>query len=76
MTIFNVTTETWHDPDFWAMVTTAPGSNALDFSALPDSFTISFARDGAFLSVSDGTGDSGRRYLALPGRVTISWRRY
>lgn len=77
MTIFNVTTETWDDPDFWAMVTTAPGSNALDFSALPDSFTISFARDGAFLSVSDGTesfvigdnsvGAGADAYLGAPG---------
>ncbi|WP_370204038.1 hypothetical protein [Salipiger bermudensis] len=77
MAIFEVTTETWDDPDFWAMVTTAPEPNMLDFSALPESFTISFARDGAFLSISDGAesyvigdnsvGAGADAYLGAPG---------
>ncbi|MAE89565.1 MAG: hypothetical protein CMI67_08255, partial [Pelagibaca sp.] len=77
MAIFEVTTETWDDPDFWAMVTTAPEPNMLDFSALPGSFTISFARDGAFLSISDGAesyvigdnsvGAGADAYLGAPG---------
>ncbi|MBN9676442.1 hypothetical protein [Salipiger bermudensis] len=77
MAVFEVTTETWDDPDFWAMVTTAPEPNMLDFSALPGSFTISFARDGAFLSISDGAesyvigdnsvGAGADAYLGAPG---------
>jgi hypothetical protein len=81
MAIFEVTTETWDDPDFWAMVTTAPDPNMLDFSALPESFTISFARDGAFLSISDGAksyvigddsaGAGGDASLGTPGEFGL-----
>lgn len=55
MSIFQVTPGNWNDPGFWSMVTTGPESNMLDFSALPERFTISFARDGAFLTLSDGS---------------------
>lgn len=78
MAIFLVTLDNWNDPGFWSTVTTGAESNMLDFSALPESFTITFARDGAFLTLFDGADSftigedsGGDATLGTPGEFGL-----
>ena len=50
-----VTTVNWNDPAFWASVSETTAGETLDFSALPDTYSVAFDGDTNVLTLSDGT---------------------
>ena len=54
--IYTVTAANWNDPAFWASISETTSGHALDFSALPSSFSINFDPTvGNVLTIDDGT---------------------
>ena len=55
MATYFVTTDNWNDAGFWNGLSESSEGHILDFSGLPESYTVEFSPDGAFLVLSNGT---------------------
>ena len=55
MANYIVTEANWNDPNFWDTITSSGSGDTLDFSALPDSYSVNIYASHGYLSISDGT---------------------
>ncbi|MEQ9690382.1 MAG: hypothetical protein RLO48_11685, partial [Bauldia litoralis] len=64
MTVYVVTTDNWNSNAFWSGVSEGSGGHGLDFSALPEEYTVETDADTGVITISDGSstytvGESG-----------------
>ena len=53
MTVYTITTGNWNDPSFWSSINEAGSGHALDFSALPATYSVTTSLSGV-VTINDG----------------------
>ena len=55
MTVYSVTTANWNSAAFWSSISESGTGHTLDFSGLPDTYSVAVADNSNVIAITDGT---------------------